>query len=208
MNNAAGIGILTNDAALKVWASVNPYNIYQVSKFNVHFVEPLKINRQLKDAYFVDQVVSGSIIDCSKAFTLTDFKDYIVAEVTTNTTDEKQKYAARLFDYYGVTNVHWELDKAVVNLKKVNGDYVVDDSMTVEDVEEAIKNESDEIIYVENRFGDKSLIHPDGDMTKIAFYNKDGVKVEKTLKLFIPVTVSHKWGTVSETVTVELRPEE
>lgn len=45
-------------------------------------------------------------------------------------------------------------------------------------------------------------------MTKIAFYNKDGVKVEKTLKLFIPVTVSHKWGTVSETVTVELRPEE
>lgn len=45
-------------------------------------------------------------------------------------------------------------------------------------------------------------------MTKIAFYNKDGVKVEKTLKLFIPVTVSHKWGKVSETVTVELKPEE
>ena len=206
LNNAAGIGILTNDAALKVWASVNPYNIYQVSKFNVHFVEPLKINSQLKDAYFVDQVVSGSIIDCSKAFTMTDFKDYIVAKVTTNTTDEKQKYAARLYDYYGVTNVHWELEKAVVNLKKVNGDYVVDDSMTAEDAEEAIKNET--AIYVENRFGENSLIHPEDDMTKIAFYNKDGVKVEKTLKLFIPVTVSHKWGEVSETVTVELRPEE
>ena len=212
LNNDAGIGILTNDAALKVWASVNPYNIYQVSKFNVHFVEPLKINRQLKDAYFVDQVVSGSIIDCSKAFTMTDFKDYIVAEVTTNTTDEKQKYAARLFDYYGVTNVHWELKEAVVNLKKVNGDYVVDDSMTAEDVEEAVKNGT--AIYVENRFGEESLIHPEDpetkeeDMTKIAFYNKDGVKVEKTLKLFIPVTVSHKWGEVSETVTVELRPEE
>lgn len=212
LNNDAGIGILTNDAALKVWASVNPYNIYQVSKFNVHFVEPLKINRQLKDAYFVDQVVSGSIIDCSKAFTMTDFKDYIVAKVTTNTTDEKQKYAARLYDYYGVTNVHWELEKAVVNLKKVNGDYVVDDSMTAEDVEEAVKNGT--AIYVENRFGEESLIHPEDpetkeeDMTKIAFYNKDGVKVEKTLKLFIPVTVSHKWGKVSETVTVELRPEE
>ena len=205
-NNEAGIGILTNDAALKVWASVNPYNIYQVSKFNVHFVEPLKINRQLKGAYFVDQVVSGSIIDCSKAFTMTDFKDYIVAKVTTNTTDEKQKYAARLYDYYGVTNVHWELENAVVNLKKVNGDYVVDDSMTAEDVEEAVKNGT--AIYVENRFGEESLIHPNDDMTKIAFYNKDGVKVEKTLKLFIPVTVSHKWGEVSETVTVELRPEE
>ena len=122
-NNEAGIGILKNDATLKVWSAVNPYNLYQVTKFNVHFVEPLKINRQLKDAYFVDQVVSGSIIDCSKAFTMTDFKDYIVAKVTTNTTDEKQKYAARLYDYYGVTNVHWELENAVVNLKKVNGDY-------------------------------------------------------------------------------------
>ena len=216
VNNAAGIGILTNDAALKVWASVNPYNICQVSKFNVHFVEPLKINRQLKDAYFVDQVVSGSIIDCSKAFTMTDFKDYIVAEVTTNTTDEKQRYAADLYKYYGVTDVHWELDEAVVNLKQVNGDYVVVDSMTVEDVEEAKKDENkkDKIIYVKNRFGEESLIHPksrihpNGDKTKIAFYNKDGVKVEKTLKLFIPVTVSHKWGKVSETVTVELRPEE
>lgn len=205
-NNEAGIGILKNDATLKVWSAVNPYNLYQVTKFNVHFVEPLKINRQLKDAYFVDQVVSGSIIDCSKAFTMTDFKDYIVAKVTTNTTDEKQKYAARLYDYYGVTNVHWELENAVVNLKKVNGDYVVDDSMTAEDAEEAIKNKT--AIYVENRFGENSLIHPENNMTKIAFYNKDGVKVEKTLKLFIPVTVSHKWGEVSETVTVELRPEE
>lgn len=211
-NNEAGIGILKNNATLKVWSAVNPYNLYQVTEFDVHFVEPLKINRQLKDAYFVDQVVSGSIIDCSKAFTMTDFKDYIVAEVTTNTTDEKQMYAARLFDYYGVTNVHWELKEAVVNLKKVNGDYVVDDSMTAEDVEEAKKNGS--AIYVKNRFGDNSLIHPEDpetkeeDMTKIAFYNKDGVKVEKTLKLFIPVTVSHKWGKVSETVTVELKPEE
>ena len=205
-NNEAGIGILKNYATLKVWSAVNPYNLYQVTEFNVYFKEPLKINRQLKDANFVDQVVSGSIIDCSKAFTMTDFKDYIVAKVTTNTTDEKQKYAADLYKYYGVTNVHWELEEAVVNLKKVNGDYVVDDSMTVEDVEEAKKNGS--AIYVENRFGDESLIHPDGDMTKIAFYNKDGVKVEKTLKLFIPVTVSHKWGEVSETVTVELLPEE
>lgn len=209
-NNEAGIGILKNNATLKVWSAVNPYNLYQVTKFNVHFVEPLKINRQLKDAHFVDQVVSGSIIDCSKAFTMTDFKDYIVAKVTTNTTDEKQKYAARLYDYYGVTDVHWELDEAVVNLKQVNGDYVVVDSMTVEDVEEAKKDENkkDKIIYVKNRFGEESLIHPNGDKTKIAFYNKDGVKVEKTLKLFIPVTVSHKWGKVSETVTVELRPEE
>ena len=196
-NNEAGINILKKDAALKVWASVNPYNIYQVTEFDVHFVEPLKINRQLKDAYFVDQVVSGSLIDCSKAFTMTDFKDYIVAKVTTGTT-EKEKYAAELYEYYDVTDVKWDLAAATVNLKEdASGNYVVDDTLTPETADESAFD----------RFG-KDCIKPEENGAKLRFFNVSGVKVEKTVKLFIPVTVSHKWGTVSETVTVELRPEE
>ena len=173
-NNASGIGILTNDATLKVWASVNPYNIYQVTEFDVHFVEPLKINNTLENAYFVDQIVSGSPIDCSKAFTMTDFKDYIVAKVT------------------------WNLAAAKVNLKKDNaGNYVVDDSMTADNA----------TTLAADRFGENCIrVEDNGAMLR--FFNVSGVKVEKTVKLFIPVTVSHKWGTVSETVTVELRPEE
>ena len=196
-NNASGIGILTNDATLKVWASVNPYNIYQVTEFDVHFVEPLKINNTLENAYFVDQIVSGSPIDCSKAFTMTDFKDYIVAKVTTGTT-EKEKYAAELYEYYGVTEVKWNLAAAKVNLKKDNaGNYVVDDSMTADNA----------TTLAADRFGENCIrVEDNGAMLR--FFNVSGVKVEKTVKLFIPVTVSHKWGTVSETVTVELRPEE
>ena len=197
-NNEAGIGILKNNATLKVWSAVNPYNLYQVTKFDVHFVEPLKINRQLKDAYFVDQVVSGSLIDCSKAFTMTDFKDYIVAKVTTNTTDEKQKYAADLYKYYGVTGVKWEVEKATVNLKMdEDGNYVVDDTLTPETAKQSAFD----------RFGTR-CIQPEENGAKLRFFNVNGVKVEKTVKIFIPVTVSHKWGTVSETVTVEIRPEE
>ena len=196
-NNASGIGILTNDATLKVWASVNPYNIYQVTEFDVHFVEPLKINNTLENAYFVDQIVSGSPIDCSKAFTMTDLKDYIVAKVTTGTT-EKEKYAAELYEYYGVTEVKWDLAAAKVNLKKDNaGNYVVDDSMTADNA----------TTLAADRFGENCIrVEDNGAMLR--FFNVSGVKVEKTVKLFIPVTVSHKWGTVSETVTVELRPEE
>ena len=196
-NNEAGIGILKNNATLKVWSAVNPYNLYQVTKFDVHFVEPLKINRQLKDAYFVDQVVSGSPIDCSKAFTMTDFKDYIVAEVTTGTA-EKEKYAAELYEYYGVTDVKWDRAAAKVNLKKdASGNYVVDDSMTAENA----------TTLAADRFGDNCIREEDNGAT-LRFFNINGVKVEKTVKLFIPLIVSHNWGTVSETVTVELRPEE
>lgn len=196
-NNEAGIGILKQQATLKVWAAINPYNHIERATFNVYFVEPLKINSTLKNAYFVDQIISGSKVDCSKAFTMTDFKDYIVAQTTTGTS-EKEKYAAELYTYYGVTAVAWELDKAKVNMKKdASGNYVVDDSITADKA----------TIAAADRFGKDCITEEDAGAT-LVFKNVRGVKVEKTVKIFIPVSVSHKWGTMTETVTIELHPEE
>ena len=196
-NNEAGIGILEQQATLKVWAAINPYNHIELTDFNVYFVEPLKINSTLKNAYFVDQIISGSKVDCSKAFTMTDFKDYIVAKTTTGTT-EKEMYAAELYTYYGVTAVAWELDKAKVNMKKdASGNYVVDDSITADKA----------TIAAADRFGKDCITEEDAGAT-LVFKNVRGVKVEKTVKIFIPVSVSHKWGTMTETVTIELHPEE
>ena len=196
INNAEGIGILGQQATLDVWATINDKNTYKVTSFNVYFVEPLNINSELKDAYFVDQVISGSTIDCSKAFTMTDFKDYIVAKVTTGTT-EKEKYAAELYKYYVVKDPVWNLANAMTNLKKDSeGNYVVDETITAETAK----------IKAEDRFG-VGCITANADNSSLTFKNVKGVKVEKTIKLFIPVTVSHKWGTLTETVTVDLLPE-
>lgn len=197
MNNAEGIGILGQQATLDVWATINDKNTYKVTTFNVYFVAPLKINSELKGANFVDQVISGSTIDCSKAFTMTDFKDYIVAKVTTGTT-EKEKYAADLYKYYVVKDPVWNLADAMTNLKKdSDGNYVVD---------ETIKTIDDATVKAEDRFG-VGCITEDASASTLTFKNVNGVKVEKTVKLFIPVTVSHKWGTLTETVTVNLLPE-
>lgn len=196
VNNEAGIGILNKEATLDVWAQINAKNNYKVATFNVYFVAPLKINSELKDAYFVDQVISGSTIDCSKAFTMTDFKDYIVAKVTTGTT-EKEKYAAELYKYYVVKDPVWNLANAMTNLKKDSeGNYVVDETITAETA----------TVKAEDRFG-VGCITANADNSSLTFKNVKGVKVEKTIKLFIPVTVSHKWGTLTETVTVDLLPE-
>lgn len=196
VNNEAGIGILNKEATLDVWAQINAKNTYKVATFNVYFVAPLKINSELKDAYFVDQVISGSTIDCSKAFTMTDFKDYIVAKVTTGTT-EKEKYAADLYKYYVVKDPVWNLADAMTNLKKdSDGNYVVDETITAETA----------TVKAEDRFG-VGCITEDASASTLTFWNVRGVKVEKTVKLFIPVTVSHKWGTLTETVTVDLLPE-
>ena len=198
VNNEAGIGILNKEATLDVWAQINAKNNYKVASFNVYFVAPLKINSELKDdAYFVDQVISGSTIDCSKAFTMTDFKDYIVAKVTTGTT-EKEKYAEELYEYYVVKDPVWNLANAMTNLKKDSeGNYVVD---------ETIKTIDDATVKAEDRFG-VGCITEDASASTLTFKNVKGVKVEKTVKLFIPVTVSHKWGTMTETVIVNLLPE-
>lgn len=195
MNNAEGIGILGQQATLDVWAQLNKVNNYKVASFNVYFVEPLNINSELKDAYFVDQVISGSTIDCSKAFTMTDFKDYIVAKTTTGDS-EKEKYAADLYIYYGVQAPVWDLANAKTNLKQENGNYVVDETITAETAK----------ILAEDRFG-VDCITANADNSTLTFKNVKGVKVEKAVKLFIPVTVKHKWGTLTETVTVDLLPE-
>ena len=195
INNAEGIGILGQQATLDVWATINDKNTYKVTTFNVYFVEPLNINSELKDAYFVDQVISGSTIDCSKAFTMTDFKDYIVAKTTTGDS-EKEKYAAELYIYYGVQAPVWDLANAKTNLKQENGNYVVDETITAETAK----------ILAEDRFG-VDCITANADNSTLTFKNVKGVKVEKAVKLFIPVTVKHKWGTLTEPVTVDLLPE-
>ena len=195
-NNTVGKGILGKEATLKVWAAINDYNRIELAKFNVYFVEPLRINTELQDAYFEDQVISGSVVDCSEAFTMTDWNNYLVAAVTpARATEEKEIYAAQLWQYYDVQTTVWNLAGAKTNLKRdiATGNYVVDDTLTADTAD----------ILTTNYFGVGSLTQSG---TNLIFKNINGVPVEQTVKLFIPVTVTHKWGEMTAYVTVEVRP--
>ena len=195
-NNTVGKGILGKEATLKVWAAINDYNRIELTKFNVYFVEPLKINTELQDAYFEDQVIGGSVVDCSEAFTLTDWNNYLVAAVTpAGATEEKERYAAQLWQYYDVRATVGNLADAKTNLKRdtATGNYEVDDTLTADTAN----------ILTANYFGVGSLTQSG---TNLIFKNINGVPVEQTVKLFIPVTVTHKWGEMTAYVTVEVRP--
>ena len=137
----------------------------------------------------------GSEVDCSKAFTMTDFNDYIVAEKNPGT-GEKEQYAEELYTYYAVNAPAWDLANAKTNLRKdASGNYVVDETISAQTA----------TIKAEDRFG-VGCITEEG--SKLVFKNVNGVKIEKTVTLFIPVTVSHKWGTMTANVTIKLYPEE
>ena len=194
--NAAGKGLVDKNATLKVWADINGYNKVAVATFNVHFVTPLKINAELQDGEFFDHVISGSRIDCSKAFTMTDFNNYIVAETTTNTTDEKAKYAAELWDYYQVDSVKWDTQAAKIGMKRSSGgDIVVDDELTA--TSPATMELSD--VYA------GASIEVEG--SELVFTNNSaGAGVEKACNIFIPVTVEYGWGEVTQWVKIRLNP--
>ena len=194
--NAAGKGLVDKNATLKVWADINGYNKVAVATFNVHFVTPLKINAELQDGEFFDHVISGSRIDCSKAFTMTDFNNYIVAETTTNTTDEKAKYAAELWDYYQVDSVKWDTPAAKIGMKRSSGgDIVVDDELTA--TSPATMELSD--VYA------GASIEVEG--SELVFTNNSaGAGVEKACNIFIPVTVEYGWGEVTQWVKIRLNP--
>ena len=186
--------ILGKTAAMNVMAKINPYNEYKVSTFELNFVEPLKVNTTLVEGNFVDKVIGGSKVDCSKAFGLTDFVDYLVAEVTPAEPTEKQQYAAELWKYYQVTDTAWDLANAVINIvKDENGNEVVDDTLTAETAK----------MKAEDYFG-KNCLTKNG--SELIFKNVNGVDVAKVCKIYVPVTVSHKWGTTSAKVAIELHP--
>lgn len=185
--------ILGKTAGMNVWAQINPYNVYKVSTFDLNFVEPLKVNNTLVEGHFVDKVIDGSKVDCSKAFGLTDFVDYLVAEQKPANATEKQKYADKLWNYYGVQKPTWNLAEAVINIKlDENGNEVVDDTLDIEDMMKA-----------EDYFGEDCLTE---DGSNLVFVNVNGADVAKVCKVYVPVTVEHKWGKVSANVAIEIHP--
>ena len=83
---------------------------------------------------------------------------------------------------------------AVINIKRdAYGNEVVDDTLTAETAK----------MKAEDYFGAGCLTKKDNILT---FTNVNGADVAKVCKVYIPVTVSHKWGETSANVAIEIHP--
>ena len=189
MSNERGSYVDDKLFAVNVWAAVNDYNPYLVKTFNIRFIAPFYMNTKAAGK-FTDMVVSGSEVKVSELLTMTDFNGYTVG--TVNGTTEKTKYATDLWHYYKVQDPVWNLGEAMTNLKKVGDNY------------EAVEmNAEDATISAATRFGEGALAL---EGTKVVFKNVSGVPIESDVQIFIPVTVSHKWGTYTQYISVTLQP--
>lgn len=182
---------------MSIWATINPYNYILVKNYSICLVAPLRIEAQL-DGYFEEGLVSGSSIDCSKAFKMTDFRGYEVAAVTTDLTNEYKKYASDLYKYYEVQPTNWDLNAVRYGMKVVNGSIVIDDNLTA-----AQGMTAAEINAATNGNINLSITQSG---TTLTFKNNGGSNVETKCNVFIPASVTYGFGTITTNVKVTLYP--
>ena len=180
---------------INVWAALNEYNPYLVSSFEVRFAAPLYL-KPLALNNFTDQIISGSVVSFKDKLEVYDFAKYLVVGKG-STTDELKKYTAQLQDYYQVEGVVLSEDNAAImtNLKKdANGSYVAVKGM----------NPDEATVSVADYFG-VGAIAIDATKQEITFKNVAGNKVESEVELYFPVSIKHKWGILTDWVTIKVQ---
>jgi hypothetical protein len=184
---------------ISVWATLNKYNYIPVTDYDITLVAPLRIDSKLK-GHFEEGLVSGSTIDCSNAFTLTDFRGYEVAKAApaANEKNEFKKYTDELYKYYEVSDPEWDLDNVTYGMKIVNGNIVIDNDLTAAQglTASTIKKETNGNIVL-------SITQSGNTMT---FKNNGGSNVEAECNVFIPVKIKYGFGELTKNIQVKLYP--
>jgi len=189
-HNDAGIAYVENeeDATMKVWARLNDWNTFEVTEFDLHIVKPLVITYNGVNGSFTDFVQGGSKVNAANAFSIKDCFGETVAKTPAA--------ALALWNYYDVKGVDWKLAEAKVNI--VGG--AIDNTLTDSEADMK-KMELASVFFKSNETLSKS-----GD--NLVFKNFRGVPIEKTVKLYIPVSIAHKWGVEKRVVVIPVNPKQ
>ena len=158
-------------------------NVATVKSYEVFFITPLKINAELAGK-FVDATINGSRVSAAEAFTFTDWNNHVVAEIST------VPYAQELFDYYEVGQAEWLVANATTNLSKDgSGNLVPTEGVT------------------DGRLPHNVKVTYDAANDELVYWNEAGtpVNTENEYIIYIPVSVSHKWGTAIENVAIPVK---
>lgn len=179
--------LVGKDVPVKLVVTYNEYNKVALQSFDVHFIDPLKIDGMI-DGVFVDAVINGSFVNVETGFTFTDWNEYSVAKTTVTNPTEKQKWASQLYEYYAVDKVTFDTDNVKSSLRLVGDTY------------QHVEGETNGNLPYDSslkQVDDNGNVVP-SDPTQLVYYNADGTPVGVDFSLFIDVSVDYKWGTLSK----------
>lgn len=157
--------------------------------FKANFIRP--VNAVANDAEkFTDGNNEGQcVIDLNKLISFTDWRN----ESPLNSFAEHFDY----YKYYNVTKIALDANEVVkTNLNR--------DENTFVDIKTIFGEEGAKTLLT---FDSKDNVAPDGktlpDYGTVTYKNKD-VQVQKEFKLQIPLVITYKWGTIKQTITVDV----
>lgn len=191
------IGTSTKLVAVDVWARVNAYNTIKVHTFQAYFIEPLKITTNEFEDVFTDGVIGGSTVSAADAFTIVDSYGYSVKKTAYTNPTELQKWAPALYQYYKLEEPVWDVTNAVMAMKLQGNDWLIDNTIAY-NPDNTDKTKLPKV----STFG--AEITTNG--TDLTFTPANGWSVSAPVKVYVPVSVTYKFGTVKTYATIMLTP--
>nr|WP_320037004.1 hypothetical protein [uncultured Bacteroides sp.] len=183
--NAAAIDELEKTT---LYAKVKAYyewngNTVDLMTFNVQFIKPLGLS-VTTDGNFTDGVTGGSVLNYYYSHHIDGsinvlVKDWREESLTPNTD---------LWSFYGLDGVIFDIDNAKTNLQEVGGNLVPTAGY------DKGKLPTDVKLYKNTMMGSTWLK-----------YVNNGTALTCDYELFIPVTITHKWGTLKTTLNVPVK---
>lgn len=185
-----------------IWWGLNKWNLIPVKTYDICLIAPLRVNSTLEGA-FEDGHVSGTAIDCSDAFKMTDFRGYTVADKVNGKT-EQTKYQKELYKYYECSNVQWHTDAVKYTLgRAADGSIVANNSLDYEHSMTATK-----LYELTNGNVDLSISPAtswDGKAGNwLVFKNNGGSDVKDAIYAYIPYSMSYGFGKLTGYVKVPI----
>lgn len=186
---SAAIALVGTDIPVEI--TVDPCgdgNIYEnIKNYSVNVTNPFDINSNFEDVFY-ETTVNGSRVDVSGALTMTDWNGYVVADVAdASKSGEKYKYTQSLYNYYGISNIKWDIENAKTNIKNVNGNLVPTTNYAGEIWPDQASFEYDEVA--------NQLV-----------YKNNGATLGKEFVITCPVVVTYKWGECTANVKIVVKP--
>ena len=182
----------------EVISRINPYNIYSVQSYDAWFVNPLSLDVTISGS-FKDQVIGGSKVSLANVFSQTkDFNNESVA-VKPGSTGRSEE----LRQYYDVQAPVWYPQEALISLVKQGGDLVVNNSLNANI--ESERAQMQKISDLKSYNVDVRLEWDEAN-DELVFYADNGWVVEQSVKIWVKVTVKHKWGEETRWAPITLNP--
>ncbi|MDO4771397.1 hypothetical protein [Porphyromonas sp.] len=200
LGTPAAINLVGKVVPVMIVAEYNQWNQVPVKRYDVKFIEPLKVKGQSL-GYLVDAQIGGSFTGkLSDKYTFTDWNKQPVA-------DNSKSYDKELWKYYAVKTLVFNVKEAKTNIKNIDGNNIVTD----EDYRDGNLPSGrilQQVKVTNTASKPYEFTEVQENPTHLRYHNNSGTPVNKEYKIFLDVTARYKWGVIKspQEILVKVAP--